>query len=341
MMTLNQINYLNITLMLLSCLLAFILPFELFLFSYAVLGPLHYLTEISWLHDKGYYSQSKPEVWILFASCLVIFLFSSAFYELCVYLGIPNPFEMKGGGIISTSALFFAFGAGLCMAFIKKKEMRILGYVLTGFLTLVFHTTFNKEQLSNGYFLLFAVLTPTIIHVFIFTGLFILSGAVKSKSGSAMLSLLVFVGCAVLFFLTGTTGFQVDTYVQEAYKPFRLMNYGIMEVLGIAEMPAWDTFFSSPVSIKIARLIAFSYTYHYLNWFSKTTVIKWHEVPKKRLAWIAVGWVSAVGIYAVDYKLGLNWLLFLSMLHVLLEFPLNHKSTWQTIRDIFSRPATA
>jgi len=51
----DRINYLNIGLMLASCVLAFALPFELFLLAYAVLGPLHYLTEISWIHDRKYF----------------------------------------------------------------------------------------------------------------------------------------------------------------------------------------------------------------------------------------------------------------------------------------------
>ena len=37
----RQLNLLNIGLMIFSTVVAFILPFELFLFSYAVLGPLH------------------------------------------------------------------------------------------------------------------------------------------------------------------------------------------------------------------------------------------------------------------------------------------------------------
>ena len=58
-LTTAQINYLNGGLMFLSCLLAYFFPFELFLFSYAVLGPLHYLTEISWLHDRNYFIEAK------------------------------------------------------------------------------------------------------------------------------------------------------------------------------------------------------------------------------------------------------------------------------------------
>ncbi|MFZ1592043.1 MAG: hypothetical protein WAT27_08150, partial [Chitinophagales bacterium] len=47
--------------MLVSAIAAFIIPFELFLFSYAVLGPLHYLTEISWLHKRQYFSPKKRD----------------------------------------------------------------------------------------------------------------------------------------------------------------------------------------------------------------------------------------------------------------------------------------
>jgi hypothetical protein len=71
------------------------------------------------------------------------------------------------------------------------------------------------------------------------------------------------------------------------------------------------------------RFIAFAYTYHYLNWFSKTSVIKWHLVSKKSLL-ITIGiWLLSVAIYAYDYSLGMNVLFFLSFLHVFLEFPLN------------------
>src|SRR5437016_6706300 len=57
--TTDQVNYLNLGLMIVSCILAYITPFELFLFAYAVLGPLHYLTEISWLHDRKYFVEAK------------------------------------------------------------------------------------------------------------------------------------------------------------------------------------------------------------------------------------------------------------------------------------------
>jgi hypothetical protein len=72
----DQINYANIGLMLLSAVLAFILPFELFLFSYAVLGPLHYLTEIGWLHKKNYFTKGKYDFVFLSVLCVLVFYFS-------------------------------------------------------------------------------------------------------------------------------------------------------------------------------------------------------------------------------------------------------------------------
>src|SRR5208337_5106838 len=57
----DNVNYLNIGLMVLSAVLALRYPFELFLISYAVLGPLHYLTEISWLHDRQFFTPRKAD----------------------------------------------------------------------------------------------------------------------------------------------------------------------------------------------------------------------------------------------------------------------------------------
>ena len=84
--------------------------------------------------------------------------------------------------------------------------------------------------------------------------------------------------------------------------------------------------FTSEVVQRLVRFLAFAYTYHYLNWFSKTSIIQWHAISKPRLAIVAVAWVASVAAYLIDYDLGLRWLFLLSLTHVVLEFPLNHKS---------------
>jgi len=85
----------------------------------------------------------------------------------------------------------------------------------------------------------------------------------------------------------------------------------------------WNTIFFSTFGIMLMRFIAFAYLYHYLNWFSKTEVIRWHKVPKLRFVLVIGLWLTACGLYAYDYALGLSFLFFLSFSHVLLEFPLN------------------
>ena len=88
------------------------------------------------------------------------------------------------------------------------------------------------------------------------------------------------------------------------------------------------------IDIKFQMFIAFAYTYHYLNWFTKTTVIGWHRsLTGYRVLMILVIWISSVVLYYIDYGTGLIWLISLSILHVFLEFPLNLLS----IKWLFSR----
>ena len=87
------------------------------------------------------------------------------------------------------------------------------------------------------------------------------------------------------------------------------------------------------IGIKVQAFIAFAYTYHYLNWFSKTSIIGWHKVSYKWLALCAIIWITSVALYYINYELGLATLFFLSILHVFLEFPLNAVS----LKGIFSK----
>ena len=83
--------------------------------------------------------------------------------------------------------------------------------------------------------------------------------------------------------------------------------------------------------------LAFAYTYHYLNWFSKVEIIKWHHMPKRRVVVLGGLYVLSIGIYLYDYAIGLTALLFLSLLHVILEFPLNAITFKSLSQAAFSR----
>ena len=98
----------------------------------------------------------------------------------------------------------------------------------------------------------------------------------------------------------------------------------------------WNYVFFSKVGIMLMRFIAFAYLYHYLNWFSKTEIIRWHKVPKVRFALVILLWLAACGAYAYSYQTGLTFLFFLSFTHVLLEFPLNIVSVVGIGKESFS-----
>jgi hypothetical protein len=104
---------------------------------------------------------------------------------------------------------------------------------------------------------------------------------------------------------------------------FDLLNFHLVNLFHLDNLSQVSDIFITKSGFIIMRFIAFAYTYHYLNWFSKTSVIKWHQVPKKTLA-ITIGlWLLSAALYIYDYNMGLTALFFLSFLHVFLEFPLN------------------
>lgn len=297
--------------MLISLVAAFILPFEVFLFSYAVLGPLHYLTEISWLEKKNYFIKSKSDIWIfiLFVVAITIGMFSA---------------QSKINSFIA-SFLFSGFVYALVILYVQKTGIK-LALVLAAFMvSMIF--SFNKYP--NFPFLLFAIWLPTIIHVYIFTGAFILFGALKTKSVSGIVSLIIFIACAAACFIyiPENFGITVSDYVKKAYHLFNLLNTSLYNTFGYGQLSITDdALFSAPKAVAIMRFIAFAYTYHYLNWFSKTTVIKWNQISRQRLTIIVILWILSVILYYFSYKIGFYALFLLSMLHVFFEFPLNHQT---------------
>jgi hypothetical protein len=73
-------------------------------------------------------------------------------------------------------------------------------------------------------------------------------------------------------------------------------------------------------AIGALRFIAFAYTYHYLNWFSKTGIIRWHVVSQRRIAGLVAIWLVSLALYAWSWQWGYVGLLGLSVAHVILEY---------------------
>lgn len=314
----SQIHYVNIGLMLVSAVLAFMLPFELFLFSYAVLGPLHYLTEIGWLHKKNYYTKGKYDFMFLSFLCVLVFYFS--------YI------QPAKSNTQLPSIILYALLLSAIFVFVKDNLYRIVlaVLILIGIAT---------SKFGDTYFVWIGVFLPTIIHVLFFTWAFMLFGVLKNKSFAGYLSVVILGIIAVSFFVVKVPNlqYQVSDYVAKSYDLFGFLNLKLIEFFNLSpanELSQYDLIFNSNPGYIVMRFIAFSYTYHYLNWFSKTSVIQWHKVSKTSLILTIGIWLISVAIYLYDYSVGLKALYFLSFLHVFLEFPLNITSFQGIIKSV-------
>jgi hypothetical protein len=328
----TRVNLLNIALMLASLVAAMVLPFEVFLLAYAILGPLHYLTELSWLHDRRWFLPGSRDAWPLAACALLVPLGTAS------VIGPSASAALDGAGIggllrgATTELTFLAFGIALLFVLTRDVVLRAGGVILllgvAWWLQLPASVSL-ETAVDSLYFTIFAAYLTTLVHVFVFTGLFVLWGALRGRSASGYASLAVFVACAALPFLLPAGRYTASGWARASYGDnfsslSQLLLHDVFG-LGMASVGRLDIF-SDGASVRLMRFIAFAYTYHYLNWFSKTSVIGWLDVPRARLAAVGAVWAASLGLYAWSYTAGLRWLFALSFAHVLLEFPLNHRS---------------
>lgn len=311
-----SIHHINTGLIILSCIIAFYIPFELFLISYGILGPLHYLTEIGWLHKKNYFTKGKYDFMFLAVACVVL-----------VYWNYNPPKTFS----LTADIILFSLFISAVFVFIQDWLYRVVIVILS----LVFIGFLNN---APEYFTWIAIFLPTIIHVFIFTWIFMLYGTLKEKSWQGLISILVLITCSVILFAVQpqSLNYEVSEYSQKSYRQFTELNFRLINFFNMDQLTEVKQIFKANAGFVIMRFIAFAYTYHYLNWFSKTSVIKWHLVPKKILI-ITIGlWLLSIALYIYDYNLGLEILFFLSFLHVFLEFPLNVISFTGLGKELFS-----
>ncbi|MES2961153.1 MAG: hypothetical protein V4694_02095 [Pseudomonadota bacterium] len=323
--------------MIISAILALLLPFELFLISYAILGPLHYLTEIFWLHKKQYFVPRKKDYFLLLTVSIIIAALVLLINLWPLFKDLTSVENFFNAGKLdknefqneiyswAPALIFLAFATAFIATFVKDWWFRTNAFVVTIILLLIFKGTWT-------YSVIFGVLLTTIIHVWLFTGIFILSGAIRNKALASYISFTVFCIISASFLFISQSNYIAGKYAVEI---FQGGNFGLNEIIfRIFNIPfqQQDLIYSN-IGIKIQAFLAFAYTYHYLNWFSKVEIIKWNQVPKKFLIASGTMWLASIALYLYDYKTGFYFLLFLSMMHVFLEFPLNFHS----IRSVFGK----
>lgn len=355
----GKIDAINIGLMLISCMAAFVMPFEVFLFAYAFMGPLHYLTEISWLHDRQYFTKGKYDYLVLLFIGVII-SWEYLGYKFHIWPFTEDNIEITRTWNLGDKFIILALLGAIVMAFVKSVPVKVICLLMS---FVIANQTFKPDEEgqvpnSNLIYILTAFV-PTLIHVYVFTGIFMLFGALKNRSKMGLWSFFTFVLCPILLIVlfrdqnfVPVTKYGMSAYGgptssegffdlnQSILNRFFEVNpdYSVAKTQEEAEKiynSGWlQNVFYSKTGILLMRFIAFAYMYHYLNWFSKTEIIRWHKVPKVRFMVVIALWVASVVVYAINYKLGLQWLFFLSFTHVLLEFPLNAHSFAGVVKEL-------
>jgi hypothetical protein len=304
----ERVEKLNAFLMIASCAAAFAAPFHLFLAAYAILGPLHYLTEISWLHDRDYFApRSRARKWwlLLVGLAMTALLYGYVSNDL-LHRPVSPALEIGMMYLVLLTAALLLW---------VKHPVNAVALAILGMAGLALVSGARAYALL-AYFII------TIIHVLVFTVAFIVHGALRSRSRWSVISLIVFGSCiAALLAVELRPGLGASARIHLLYSFFEPLNVQL-----IALFHRSGDLYESRAGLAVMRLIAFAYTYHYLNWFSKTSIIRWHDVPRRRFVAIVAAWVLALAVYAYDYRVGVSLLYMLSLLHVLLEFPLNHRT---------------
>src|SRR5262249_50774344 len=145
----------HLGLMLLALGIAYVVPFELLLLSYVVLGPAHYTTEISWLHDRKYFLPHRGVAVVLAVIAAAAAMSASApragfwRWSACVVCALFGATTTGAQGVVLVIGALGLTG----LMYARAPSLAVLG-----------------------------VLLPTLIHVSLFTLIFMTLGAYRSGS---------------------------------------------------------------------------------------------------------------------------------------------------------------
>ncbi len=245
-MSTEAVNWLNSGLMLATCVAAFIAPFHLFLFAYAVLGPLHYTTQISWMHDRRYFAAraNARQWWLLLVGLTMLVLVYGFVSNDLMDRPVPPTFEI---------ALVYLVLATAAMVLYVRHSTGSVVLIVAAIAAIVWLR-------DTRIFFLFAFFLVTILHV-TFTAAFVLYGALKSKSRSGVVSLAVFMLCSVSFFAYMPPGQAPPESLRRVYAFFEPLNIQLAAFFGLPRGSVYE----SISGFAVMRLIAFAYTYYSLN----------------------------------------------------------------------------
>jgi hypothetical protein len=257
------------------------------LLSYVVLGPAHYFTEISWLHDRKYFLPRRNVAFGLAGVAVVAALIDNAAW----------------------------FGFVIWMAFVTCALLTTTTAAQSAVLTFVALALTAIMAVNGSSLAVLGILLPTLIHVSLFTLVFMTLGAYRSGSKTQAFLVIVYLfAISSILVMPPSAATQIPAFAKAGQEYFGNVGPALGRLLGVGSLRL-DT--------RLTSLLAFVYTYHYLNWFIKADVIRWAEIPRLRLALVVAASAASTALYFYDYAFGFTVLLALSLVHVVLEFPLN------------------
>src|SRR5262249_38152798 len=185
-----------------------------------------------------------------------------------------------------------------------------------GMLVFMAAAVFTGWMLANGASMaVMGILLPTLIHVSLFTLVFMALGAFRSGARVQWLLIALYLVAIVLILLLPPTARTlVPSFAKAAHDYFANVAPALSRLFGIPGLG---------LDNRLVALLAFIYTYHYLNWFIKADVIRWTDISRDRLLLVVAVSGAATALYFYDYAYGFSVLLALSLAHIVLEFPLN------------------
>lgn len=278
----------HLALMLAALGLTYLVPFELLLLAYVVLGPAHYATEISWLHDRKFFLPQRSVALVLALVAIVAAVIDNASW----------------------------FGFVMWTAFVACALIAAGTTAMQGVILIMVAISVTIGMAINGTMLaVLGVLLPTLIHVSLFTLVFMMLGALRSGAPMQWLLVALYVVAVALILIVPPSARTMLPSFEQAGQDY----FGNVA-------PALGRLFGLPglrLDTRLTSLLAFVYTYHYLNWFIKAEVIRWNLMSRGRLAIVAGASAASTALYFYDYALGFTVLLAFSLAHIVLEFPLN------------------
>ena len=278
----------HLGLMLSAIAVTYLVPFELLLLSYVVLGPAHYFTEISWLHDRKYFLPHRGIALALTVIAVVAALIDNASWF----------------GLAMWSTLIVC---AMLAATTSSAEGTLLFMIAIALAAIMYS--------SGSSFAVIGILIPTLVHVSLFTLVFMTLGAWRAGSKvQALLIVVYLLAIAAILLVPPTAEVRIASFAMVGHDYFGNVGPALGRLFGIPGLKL-DT--------RLTSLLAFVYTYHYLNWFIKADVIRWADIPRARLLLVIGASAASTALYFYDYAFGFTFLLALSLVHILLEFPLN------------------